>query len=80
MTYKVNTPLFRQLIDRLGDYGIAEASRGARVSTSLLEKMYAGTYKSSPRENQRERLANFFNVDESELFQEVVPKGSTKAS
>lgn len=66
--YRVNSKRLRQLIDERGDFGLAMASQGARVSVSLLEKMYAGTYKSSPRDVVRERLAKFFDVAESELF------------
>lgn len=66
--YRVNSQKIRELINGLGDFGLAKTSQGARVSVSLLEKMYAGTYMSSPRETVRERLATFFNVSEAELF------------
>jgi len=74
--YRVNSKRLRQLIDAQGDFGLAKASQGARVSVSLLEKMYAGTYRSSPREVVRERLAAFFNVPEGELFTFVGSKRS----
>jgi hypothetical protein len=78
--YRVNAKKLRDLIDSLGEFGLAQASQGARVSVSLLEKLYAGTYKSSPRRLVRQWLASFFKVDESELFLETESKESTKAS
>lgn len=78
--YRVNTKKFRELVDAHGDTGLARASIGARLSVSTLEKMYAGTYKSSPREVVRERLAQFFNVNEADLFSLVGTKGKARAS
>ncbi len=78
--YRVNAKRFRELIDARGDSGLARASIGARVSVSLLEKMYAGTYNSSPREVVRERLAQFFNVSEAELFSFADSKRKGRAS
>jgi hypothetical protein len=66
--YRINTKRLRELIDAHGETGLARASIGARVSVSLMEKMYAGTYKSSPREVVRERLAAFLKVPQEELF------------
>lgn len=78
--YRVNSKRLRQLIDDLGDFGLAMASQGARVSVSLLEKMYAGTYKNSPRDVVRERLANFFGVRQEELFDRVGGGSKKRAS
>jgi hypothetical protein len=68
MYRRVNSKRLRELIDSKGDFGLAMASQGARVSVSMLEKMYAGTYQSTPRELVRERISAFFNVPENELF------------
>lgn len=71
MMYRVKWKRLRQLIDELGDTGLAQTSIGTKVSVSTLTKMYAGTYNNSPRETVRERLAAFFEVDESDLFTRV---------
>lgn len=78
--YQVNSKRLRELIDARGDFGLAMASQGAQVSVSTLQKMYAGTYRSSPRELVRERLAKFFNVREDELFPVVAAKGRRRVS
>lgn len=78
--YRVNSKKLRELINAQGDFGLAKASQGARVSVSMLEKMYAGTYKNSPRDNVRERLAKFFGVSEEELFTPVGSRGKARAS
>ena len=78
--YRVNSKRLRELIDSQGEFGLAKASQGARISVSTLEKMYAGTYTSSPREVMRERLAKFFNVSEAEIFNLVGAKTKARAS
>lgn len=71
MMYRVNSKKLRQLIDALGETGLAKTSIGAKVSVSTLSKMYAGTYNNSPREAVRSGLSTFFQVSEKELFSRV---------
>lgn len=78
--YRAKTKRIRELIDGLGEYGLAKTSQGAQVSVSFLEKLYAGTYKSSVREPQRERLSKFFKVREEEIFDRVRARETDRAS
>lgn len=82
MMYRVNSKKLRQLIDSLGETGLAKTSIGAKVSVSTLSKMYAGTYNNSPREAVRSGLSSFFQVSEKDLFTRINPhaKDSQRAA
>jgi len=76
--YRVDSKRLRELVTDHGASTLAEASIAARCSVSLLQKMYAGTYRSSPRKSVREDIAKFFSVPEDELFPLVSAKGGSR--
>ena len=64
----INRKKLKDLIKNQGEGGLAKTSLGALISISTLEKMLAGTYKSSPKESLRLRLCRYLNATESDLF------------
>lgn len=78
--HRIKSKRLRELIDAHGDFGLAKASQGARLSVSTLEKMYAGTYRNSVREVTRERMLSYFKVPEADLFDGVGASSGGRAS
>lgn len=75
-----NRERLRELIKAQGERGKAKVSLGAQVGLSTLEKLMAGTYGRVPKEDMRERLADYFGVDQNELFPLVGPKGKKRSA
>ena len=67
-----------ELIESLGEFGVAKTALGARVSIGVLNGMRRGRYTAAPRQVLRERLCLFFGVSESDLFYEVEDKVRAK--
>ena len=66
--HTVNAQKLKELIKSLGEGGLARTSLEAKIGLSTLEKMCCGAYLSAPRSALRERLCEFFNASEADLF------------
>ena len=55
----------------MGEFGVAQVSIDARVSTSTLEKLMGGTYPNIPKIRIREDICRALNVPIEEIFMPV---------
>lgn len=76
----INTELLRKWIAKHDPIGRARLSIDARVSTSLIDKLLAGTYGCIPKDYIRERICVATGLKESDLFPLVTSKGRKAAS
>lgn len=67
-------------MDSQGDTGKAQLSIGAKVSTSLVDKLYADTYEHHLKEAVRERICAYYNVSEDDLFPPATNRRGKAAS